>query len=208
MKGIYDTRIVQNKMGEQLRAARGKTKRPALVQLLRESPKAPVESKAEMTAERLKQWEYGNNPISLEWIPAICDVLDCDVGYLFGEYEEKKREFSDICAVTGLSEKAVWNLSQLKSVSRIGNEFYIDNVFCKAFSEEETPIWVINSLVEDKKILSLLYLFFVVEDMGGSHIVEHTRSNAILIDLIGILTNRRDCLEKIIGPQREVTNNG
>lgn len=106
MKGINDTKIVQQKMGAQLKAARGKIKRPALVQLLICNKKAPVESKAEMTAERLKQWEYGNNPISLEWIPAICDVLRCDVGYLFGDYPEKTREISDICSITGLSPAA------------------------------------------------------------------------------------------------------
>lgn len=63
-----------------------------------------------MTAERLKQWEYGNNPISHEWIPAICEVLDCDIGYLFGEYDERKRELSDVSKTTGLSENAVRQL--------------------------------------------------------------------------------------------------
>lgn len=106
MKGINDTKIVQEKIGMQLRAARGDIKRPALVQLLIKNKKAPVESKADMTVERLKQWEYGNNPISLEWIPAICDVLNCDVGYLFGDYPEKTREVSDICSITGLSSAA------------------------------------------------------------------------------------------------------
>ena len=106
MKGINNTRFVQDTMGAQLRKARGKMKRPMMVQLLKENKKAPVESCAEMTTERLKQWEYGNNPISHEWIPAICDVLDCDTGYLFGEYEEKKREVSDICSITGLSSAA------------------------------------------------------------------------------------------------------
>ena len=55
-------------MGARLREARGKMKRPMMVQLLKENKKAPVESCAEMTTERLKQWEYGNNPISHEWI--------------------------------------------------------------------------------------------------------------------------------------------
>lgn len=117
MKGIKDTRIVQDKMGKRLRAARGKRKRPALVQLLKESPKAPVESKAEMTTERLKQWEYGNNPISHEWIPAICEVLNCDVGYLFGEYEEMRRELSDAHKTTGLSEESIKILEDAESAS-------------------------------------------------------------------------------------------
>lgn len=96
-------------MGAQLRKAREDKglKRPLFVQRLKGSLKAPVESHTEMTVERLKQWEYGNNPIGHEWIPAICEVLACDVGYLFGDYPEKTREISDICSITGLSAAAV-----------------------------------------------------------------------------------------------------
>lgn len=109
MKGINDTRIVQDKMGNQLRRARegDRLKRPEFVQRLKESTKAPTESRTEMTVERLKQWEYGNNPIGHEWIPAICEVLNCDVGYLFGEYEERRRELSDVHKITGLSESSI-----------------------------------------------------------------------------------------------------
>ena len=76
------------------------------------------------------------------------------------------------------------------------------------FSEVETPAWVINYLLEDEKILHLLYLFFVTEDMDESNIIEHTRSNAILIELIGILTGKRDYLEKLIRSERKAVENG
>lgn len=113
MKGINNTRTVQDTMGKQLRKAREDKgfKRPVFVKHLNGNSKAPMESQAEMTVERLKQWEYGNNPIGLEWIPAICDVLDCDVGFLFGEYSEKKRQFADAHKTTGLSEESIEFLS-------------------------------------------------------------------------------------------------
>lgn len=121
MKGIKDTKTVQITMGERLQKARDDKglKRPTFVQLLQESTKAPVESRAKMTVDRLKQWEYGNNPVGLEWIPAICDVLGCDVGYLFGDYSEKTRGISDICAETGLSPAAVNAVCSLPKDQRL-----------------------------------------------------------------------------------------
>ena len=174
MKGTDDTRIVQNKMGERLRAARGKTKRPALVQLLRENPKAPVVSKAEMTAERLKQWEYGNNPISHEWIPAICDVLDCDVGYLFGEYKEKKREISDVCRTTGLNDDAVYFMAALNeennftyaSVLRAINALLSEERFDECFKYwERLSVFLFNSDAPFKALLWNGERNFTAEDV-------------------------------------------
>ena len=43
----------------------------------------------------LKQWEYGNNRIDIEWIPYLCRALNCDVGYLIGDYEIRTREATD-----------------------------------------------------------------------------------------------------------------
>lgn len=47
-----------------------------------------------------------------EWIPALLDVFDCDVGYLFGEYEERTKDAADVCGITGLSEAAVEKLKE------------------------------------------------------------------------------------------------
>lgn len=60
----------------------------------------------------LKQWEYGNNRIDIEWIPYLCRALNCDVGYLIGDYECRTREATDIRAQTGLSETAILNLKK------------------------------------------------------------------------------------------------
>lgn len=210
---IDDTNIVKRTIGERLQKARKEMgenfSRQTVVDLLNAHPKAPsFKARALLQEGTYKKWETAENAIQLEWIPAICDVLDCDVGYLFGEYEEKKRESSDISAITGLSEKAIRNLSKLKNISQIGKRYSLYNVLGNNAFKEETPIWIMNFLVEDKKILDLLCLFFIVEDMDGSNIVKHTRSNAILIELIGILTNKRNYIEKIIHSKREESCNG
>ena len=110
MKRIGDTSTVQKKAGERLRSARdekGMT-RKMLAEVLSAHPNAPIENcrKGEISVERLKQWEYGNNPVGLEWLPAIFDVLGIDAGYLFGQYEEKNLYLAHAVETTGLSEKA------------------------------------------------------------------------------------------------------
>lgn len=99
-------------IGSRLREAREKRgaafSRKVIVDLLNAHPKAPSFKARKVLQEgTYKKWETAENAIQLEWIPAICDVLDCDIGYLFGEYEERRRETSDVCKVTGLSEAVI-----------------------------------------------------------------------------------------------------
>lgn len=112
---INNPKAVKSIMGQRIQQARGKLSRAKFSDKLNACANRPIDSKKldEMNVERLKQWEYGNNPVALEWIPAICEVLDCDVGYLFGEYEEMKRTFSDVCTVTGLSEESIIQLDRM-----------------------------------------------------------------------------------------------
>lgn len=111
-KGIRNSFL--QTMGDRLRAARdakGYSRQDAADRLNECSFHPPSD---EMNDGRLKQWEYGNNPIDVSWIPAICDVLSCDAGFLFGEYEQLTKEKSDACAITGLSEPAVQVLIDLQ----------------------------------------------------------------------------------------------
>lgn len=107
--GNNDTKYIKGVIGSRLQAARGKLSRQTLTDILNSREDRPVigDEKATLSLETLKKWEYGANPINIEWLPVICDVLDCDIGYLFGEYEEKHRETSDACKVTGLSEAVI-----------------------------------------------------------------------------------------------------
>lgn len=57
--------------------------------------------------ETVSQWESGKNIPSLDTIIRLCSILQCDIGYLLGEHEEKRRETSDTCKVTGLSEAVI-----------------------------------------------------------------------------------------------------
>lgn len=58
----------------------------------------------------VSKWENGITLPQTDMIPKICKALDCDAGYLFGEYEHPKRVASDIISETGLSENAIYTL--------------------------------------------------------------------------------------------------
>jgi len=65
----------------------------------------------------VQRWESNRELESLPGaveIPKICDALKCDAGYLFGEYDEKTREVTDIKAATGLQAHSVEQLLQLR----------------------------------------------------------------------------------------------
>lgn len=120
MKGINNSISVQKTIGSRIKLCREQRKltRRNLCERLIQSEKAPREAAPidiDKLENRLKQWEYGNNPIGIEWIPAICGVLRCDVGYLFGDYAEYTRVSADIVKEAGLSKEAVEKLLKLPS---------------------------------------------------------------------------------------------
>lgn len=64
----------------------------------------------DLTPSTYRYWESGANQINIEYIPILAEVLDFDIGYLFGEYPTFHRENADICSATLLSEAAVESL--------------------------------------------------------------------------------------------------
>lgn len=61
----------------------------------------------EMNSGTFNKWTSGSNAVPTEWIPAVCDVLDCDTGYLFGEIDELRHATEEITKATGLSVDSV-----------------------------------------------------------------------------------------------------
>lgn len=53
--------------------------------------------------------------LAIRQLTALCDIFDCDIGYILCEYEEKKVEKRDIVKYTGLSEQAVDNLHAVQA---------------------------------------------------------------------------------------------
>lgn len=126
MNGTGNT--IKGIMGERLRTARESKgfSRQKLVDILNSHAKAPAFALAPGRALQMgtyRKWESGENPVDVRWIPALCDVLGVDVGYLFGEYPEKTRAASDVCAVTGLSEKGAAGLIQAYKADDVADDW-------------------------------------------------------------------------------------
>ena len=61
--------------------------------------------------QMIGKWERGETRPSLDSLFSLCNVFNCEIGYLLCEYDSKTRESTDIQAVTGLSERAIEILS-------------------------------------------------------------------------------------------------
>lgn len=59
-------------------------------------------------------WEKGKTTPSLEDLLSLCNLFDCEIGYLLCEHDTKQRATTDVSNITGLSNHAVeqiqyWN---------------------------------------------------------------------------------------------------
>lgn len=55
-------------------------------------------------------WEQGKYIPKLDTLLKMCELFDCEIGFLLCEYDCKTREETDISAATGLSEKSIRRL--------------------------------------------------------------------------------------------------
>ena len=63
-------------------------------------------------------WEQGKRLPPLNILLKMCELFDCEIGFLLYEYDCKTREETDISAATGLSEKAIRRLFIFRSRKR------------------------------------------------------------------------------------------
>lgn len=164
---------VREETGKRLRKAREEQKysRNKLSNLLLESSKRPSDDGP--LPDTIKQWEYGNNPISTDWIPSLCEVLHFEPSYLFGYTKYYYHEVTDICSCTGLSPSAIKALSILRD---FGDMPIID------FDGSLLPIDVLSSLLSDSlfdNILANLALLSCDEAMKFLDVARETAMDQI-----------------------------
>ena len=72
-------------------------------------------------------------------------LFDCEMGYLLGEFDQKTREASDICRITGLSGTTVAELADREKLIKSGDH------------EPSTMLMrIIDSIVEDSQFCEML----------------------------------------------------
>ena len=108
-------KINYNKFNWQLTGTRIKKERKALgltqSQLMEQIGRAPDSYRV------LGRWEKGDAIPLLSDLVELCNIFNCDLGYLIGEHATKRHINANICEVTGLSEKAIEVLKSCQGTS-------------------------------------------------------------------------------------------
>ena len=61
-------------------------------------------------------WEIGKSQPNLHQLLELCEIFDCEVGYLLCEHEGKTKEETDVQEVTGLSKESMERLKVTKHI--------------------------------------------------------------------------------------------
>lgn len=92
-------------------------------------------------------WEQGKRLPPLNILLKMCELFDCEIGYLLYEYDCKTREETDISAATGLSEKSIRRLFIFRSRKRDRkNKQYEFNSPINAIIEHESFVELIEAI--------------------------------------------------------------
>lgn len=62
---------------------------------------------SESSRVSISQWERGEKLPGITQLMEICDLFGCEIGFLFGDYDQRCRSVADICEYTNLSEAAI-----------------------------------------------------------------------------------------------------
>ena len=100
---VYETR--KHKIGDRIKSLR---EAAGFTQEQLASKMDALERKEKLTKQNtISSWENGKTLPPLGRLIALSVVFNCDISYLLCDYDERKRDISDISNLTGLSEKAV-----------------------------------------------------------------------------------------------------
>lgn len=66
---------------------------------------------------RISEIENGTaKRFECDFLFALCDIFDCELGYLLGEYDQKTGRETDICRETGLTANAIAYLKECQDL--------------------------------------------------------------------------------------------
>ena len=95
-----------------------------------------------------RQDESGRIP-PLDDLLQMCELFQCELGYLLGEYDCKTRVDTDIKAETGLIEPTIRYLRYLKKNSQYQTLGVINSLLCQTSSDSHMFQYSILSSIED-----------------------------------------------------------
>jgi transcriptional regulator with XRE-family HTH domain len=78
---------------------------------------------SEESRQTVANWEKGKTTPCMEDYLRMCELFDCELGYLLCEFDCKTREVTDIQAAIGLTEKAIKAIREITSPDKNENIF-------------------------------------------------------------------------------------
>ncbi len=174
-KRAIEQDVLRSRIGARLKTARDKLgmSQEDLLERINIDSNRPIDKRdgeyVTLEFERYRRWEDGTNMVSNEWIPTLCKHLECDVGFLFGDYEELTRQKASIHNETGLNQTAIEVLQLLNIQSEVStlrrNVLETINLLLEHSDERKLDLDVVplleyisaylNCAPEDKRIVSV-----------------------------------------------------
>lgn len=96
----------------------------------------------EDSRQSVGSWENGIRFPSLDMFLKMCEIFECEIGYLLCEFDCKTKEETDIQKATGLSNKSIRRLFLFRTRNKEKNAFFFNS-----------PI---NSIIEHDSFVELL----------------------------------------------------
>lgn len=110
----------------------------------------------------ISKWENGREIPSLSILLKICDVYNCELGYILGEYSCKTQEKTDIQNKTGLCESAIDSLMDSKDKCDAKKEYEkkvvrsVANILLSSDAGIDFIKHISNYLISDSDMVSTL----------------------------------------------------
>lgn len=81
--------------------------------------------------QTIGKWENGASTPTIEQLYILCDLFDCDIGYLLGEYDGKTRTIDDVQKHISLSQEAIKKLLKWSNDSNSPVMACLDALLCE-----------------------------------------------------------------------------
>lgn len=99
----------------------------------------------EDSRQSVGNWENGVRIPSLDLLLKMCDIFECEIGYLLCEFDCKTKEETDIQKATGLSNKSIRRLFLFRTRNKETNAF-IFNSPINAIIEHDSFVELIEAI--------------------------------------------------------------
>ena len=103
------------------------------------------------TRQTVRKWEKGESSPTLYDLLKMCELFDCDFGYLVGEYSNKRRVDTDVYSELGLDQQAIDRLRNLRYASSHGTPVMSE------YAEQYIKLY--SALISDLRIAGMLDIY-------------------------------------------------